>query len=200
MGLVLPADALLRHPRVGQEPVVGRCVRSRLRSGNGDERSDGLRAACSLSVGSIVCSIVSSRTERAAMAAVCRARVELDRSRYPRRRRSPSVCRRIQLRALAVVAIYHASRVILHYLRLVFVPWPLVLDYDWSPASVSAAIVPVIVVTTPAAITGWALLRRHPLAFPAAVFFLSSRPDVKRPADRDRGGRRASDVPCHSRA
>ena len=66
--------------------------------------------------------------------------------------------------------------VILHYVRLVFVPWPLVLDYDWSPASVSAAIVPVIVVTTAAAITGWALLRRHPLAFPAAVFFLVLAP------------------------
>ena len=66
--------------------------------------------------------------------------------------------------------------VILRYVRLVFVPWPLVLDYDWSPASVSAAIVPVIVVTTVAAITGWALLRRHPLAFPAAVFFLVLAP------------------------
>ena len=66
--------------------------------------------------------------------------------------------------------------VILHYVRLIFVPWPLVLDYDWIPASVSAAIVPVIVVTTVAAITGWALLRRHPLAFPAAVFFLVLAP------------------------
>ena len=66
--------------------------------------------------------------------------------------------------------------VILHYVRLVFVPWPLVLDYDWSPASLSAAIVPVIVVTTLAAITGWALLRRRPLAFPAAVFFLVLAP------------------------
>ena len=83
--------------------------------------------------------------------------------------------------------------VILHYVRLIFVPWPLVLDYDWSPASVSAAILPVIVVTTVAAITGWALLRRHPLAFPAAVSF-SCSPDVERPADRDRGRRRVSDV------
>ena len=32
--------------------------------------------------------------------------------------------------------------VILHYLRLVFVPWPLVLDYDWHPVSLSAANVP----------------------------------------------------------
>jgi tetratricopeptide (TPR) repeat protein len=66
--------------------------------------------------------------------------------------------------------------VILHYVRLIFVPWPLVLDYDWIPASVSVAIVPVIVVTTVAAITGWALLRRHPLAFPSAVFFLVLAP------------------------
>ena len=66
--------------------------------------------------------------------------------------------------------------VILHYLRLVFVPWPLVLDYDWRPVSIAGAIVPVVIVTALVVITIWALLRRHPLAFPAAVFFLVLAP------------------------
>jgi protein O-mannosyl-transferase len=66
--------------------------------------------------------------------------------------------------------------VILHYLRLALVPWPLVLDYDWQPASVASAIVPVFVVTALVAATGGALVRRHPLAFPAAVFFLVLAP------------------------
>jgi tetratricopeptide (TPR) repeat protein len=66
--------------------------------------------------------------------------------------------------------------VILQYLRLALVPWPLVLDYDWQPASIASAIVPVIVVTALVAATGWALVRRHPLAFPAAVFFLVLAP------------------------
>jgi tetratricopeptide (TPR) repeat protein len=62
--------------------------------------------------------------------------------------------------------------VILHYLRLVVVPWPLVLDYDWRPASAAAAIVPVMVMATLVAATIWGISRRRPLAFPAAVFFL----------------------------
>ena len=66
--------------------------------------------------------------------------------------------------------------VILHYLRLAFVPSPLVLDYEWQPATVAGAFVPVIVVMALVAIAIWAGLRRHPLACPAAVFFLVLAP------------------------
>lgn len=66
------------------------------------------------------------------------------------------------------------STVIVHYLRLSIVPWPLALDYDgWPMARSILEVAPyglfliVLLVATVAAI-----VRRHPWGFPGAWFFL----------------------------
>lgn len=66
--------------------------------------------------------------------------------------------------------------VLLHYLRLVVYPSPLVLDYGWPPATIGAAIVPGLILLTAFAATVVFVVRRHPLAFPAALFFLVLAP------------------------
>lgn len=55
--------------------------------------------------------------------------------------------------------------VALHYLRLVFVPSPLVLDYEWPPAKGAAAYVAAAIVATSIAATLLGLRRRSPSAF-----------------------------------
>lgn len=67
--------------------------------------------------------------------------------------------------------------VILYYLRLAFVPSPLIFDYDWPPvASGLDAFGPFLVVTALCAIAIAGLARRRAWAFPAAVFFIVLAP------------------------
>jgi tetratricopeptide (TPR) repeat protein len=61
--------------------------------------------------------------------------------------------------------------VIVHYVRLAIVPWPLVLDYDWPAARAIAAAPAVAVVAAAVALTGWGLIRRAPAAFAGMWFF-----------------------------
>lgn len=67
--------------------------------------------------------------------------------------------------------------VIVHYLRLALVPWPLVFTYDWPPASSWSAVAPqftVLVLLAMATVIG--VVRRHPLGFAGAWFFLILAP------------------------
>jgi tetratricopeptide (TPR) repeat protein len=67
--------------------------------------------------------------------------------------------------------------VIAHYLRLSFVPAPLVLLYDWPLAPSLASVLPealLLLALFVATIVG--LVRRHPLGFAGAVFFLVLAP------------------------
>jgi protein O-mannosyl-transferase len=67
--------------------------------------------------------------------------------------------------------------VILHYLRLVFWPHPLVLDYGWPVASTPLAILaPTALLGALAGATLWALRRAPPLGFLGACFFLLLAP------------------------
>jgi tetratricopeptide (TPR) repeat protein len=66
--------------------------------------------------------------------------------------------------------------VLLHYLRLVFYPSPLVLDYGWPPATFAEAAVPLLVVLAAFVATVLLVWRRHGLGFPAALFFLVLAP------------------------
>lgn len=67
--------------------------------------------------------------------------------------------------------------VILHYLRLAVVPWPLVLDYGWPPVqSVVAALPSVIAVSALLAVTIFGAIKRRPASFLGVVFFLVLAP------------------------
>ncbi len=67
--------------------------------------------------------------------------------------------------------------VILHYLRLVFWPHPLVLDYGWPPAQTVGEILPgAMVVAALLAATGYALWRWSPWGLLGAWFFLILAP------------------------
>ncbi len=67
--------------------------------------------------------------------------------------------------------------VILHYLRLVFYPRPLVLDYGWQPALAAARIIPALLpVSAVFAATVIGLFRRRPWSFLGAWFFLILAP------------------------
>jgi tetratricopeptide (TPR) repeat protein len=67
--------------------------------------------------------------------------------------------------------------VIVHYLRLVFVPWPLVLDYEWPAASSFASVLPQAAFLAGLfALTVWGVIRRVPAAWLGAVFFLVLAP------------------------
>ena len=67
--------------------------------------------------------------------------------------------------------------VLLHYLRLAFAPAPLVLDYGWPPAQSPAAELPeVTIIGGLLALTIFGLVKRSPLAFPAALFFIVLAP------------------------
>jgi len=64
------------------------------------------------------------------------------------------------------------TSVIVHYVRLTFVPWPLVLDYDWPAARSWADVAPqALIVIALFAATLWGLARRSPAGFAAAWFF-----------------------------
>ncbi len=63
--------------------------------------------------------------------------------------------------------------VIVHYVRLVVVPWPLVLDYDWPAARSLVEVLPqALALATLFGLTVWGLLRRRPAGFLGAWFFL----------------------------
>jgi tetratricopeptide (TPR) repeat protein len=67
--------------------------------------------------------------------------------------------------------------VIVHYLRLVFWPYPLCLDYDWPVAASAVEIAaPLLMVMGLLAATAWALWRRPRIGFLGAVFFLILAP------------------------
>ena len=67
--------------------------------------------------------------------------------------------------------------VILHYLRLSIWPHPLCLDYAWLPVTgFSQAIVPGLVILILLALTVWGLIRRSPLGFLGAWFFIVLAP------------------------
>ena len=69
------------------------------------------------------------------------------------------------------------AAVIVHYLRLSVVPSPLVFLYTWPLTTTIGSVAPQIaVVTALVAATIVALVRRHPLAFPPACFFLILAP------------------------
>jgi hypothetical protein len=67
--------------------------------------------------------------------------------------------------------------VILHYLKLALVPFPLVLDYGWPPAnSVAASLPQIAAIASLAALTLFGSIGRRPAAFPGVLFFLVLAP------------------------
>jgi protein O-mannosyl-transferase len=67
--------------------------------------------------------------------------------------------------------------VVAHYLRLAVVPFPLVFDYAWPRAASFAEIAPqAILLAALFAVTVVAVVRRHPLGFAGAWFFLVLAP------------------------
>jgi tetratricopeptide (TPR) repeat protein len=69
--------------------------------------------------------------------------------------------------------------VVLHYLRLVVWPWPLVLDYGWPVADDPVAIVlPGLAIGGLVALSVWAYRRSAPLGFLGAAFFVLVAPSA----------------------
>lgn len=69
------------------------------------------------------------------------------------------------------------ASVIVHYLRLAIVPWPLVFTYAWPPAGSWLEVLPqVLLLASLAAATVLAVAHRHPTGFAGACFFLVLAP------------------------
>jgi tetratricopeptide (TPR) repeat protein len=69
------------------------------------------------------------------------------------------------------------SRAIVHYLRLALWPHPLALYYDWQPfRSVREAWPYLLLIVPLAAAAGWAAVRRRPIGFAGALFFMVLAP------------------------
>ena len=67
--------------------------------------------------------------------------------------------------------------VVAHYLRLVFAPWPLSLDYEWPiAASLGDVLTPALIVVSLLAATVWGLIRRAAWSFAGVWFFLILAP------------------------
>jgi len=66
--------------------------------------------------------------------------------------------------------------IILHYLRLALLPIPLVFDYGWEPVTFKDAAAPLLGILALAGATFYALIRRSPLGFLGAWFFLILAP------------------------
>jgi Flp pilus assembly protein TadD len=67
--------------------------------------------------------------------------------------------------------------VVVHYLRLSIVPWPLVLDYDWPASRSIGSVAPqALLLVGLLALTVWGLRRRSPAAFAGAWFFVILAP------------------------
>ncbi len=91
-----------------------------------------------------------------------------------REHRAPSLDLRL---ATAWSYLLTQSEVILHYLRLSIVPAPLVFLYTWPPApSLGAVAGPAAIVALLVALTIVGVVRRHPLGFAGAWFFLILAP------------------------
>lgn len=72
---------------------------------------------------------------------------------------------------------YNQPAVILHYLRLVFWPHPLCLDYVWKPVERGVdAIIPCVIVLTLVGISLYGAVRLRPWGWVAATFFLILAP------------------------
>jgi tetratricopeptide (TPR) repeat protein len=68
------------------------------------------------------------------------------------------------------------SQVIIHYIRLMFWPDALCFDYDWPIAGIRESILPGIVLLIGLTASLWLVLRRHPLGFSAAWFWMTLAP------------------------
>lgn len=66
--------------------------------------------------------------------------------------------------------------VIAHYLRLVFWPSPLVLDYGWPNTPLTSVLPQAVLLTALFGTTVFAIVRRSAAAFPGAIFFLVLAP------------------------
>lgn len=67
--------------------------------------------------------------------------------------------------------------VILYYLRLALWPWPLVIDYGWTPADAwPGVVIPGAVVASLVLAVAWGLVQRRRWALPGALFFLVLAP------------------------
>lgn len=69
------------------------------------------------------------------------------------------------------------AEVIVHYLRLAFVPWPLVLDYGWPPAaSLILALPALLIIGSLVGFTAVATWKKHAAGFTGVAFFLVLAP------------------------
>ena len=67
--------------------------------------------------------------------------------------------------------------VVVHYLRLAAVPWPLVFDYGWPRAESWASVMPhALLLAGLLALTALAVVRRHPAGFAGAWWFVILAP------------------------
>ena len=66
--------------------------------------------------------------------------------------------------------------VIVHYLRLAIWPYPLCLDYVWQVASPAQALPCAVLLLAMAGLFAWALLKRRPLGYAGAWFFVILAP------------------------
>ena len=66
--------------------------------------------------------------------------------------------------------------VVTHYFRLALVPTGLVLDYDWRPATIAQAALPLALIVAVLAVTVVGVVRRRPAAFAVAWSFLILAP------------------------
>jgi len=66
--------------------------------------------------------------------------------------------------------------VILHYLRLTVLPYPLALDYAWPVATPATAVLPILAVLVMVAAAVWGVWRRHWAGFAGASFFVILAP------------------------
>jgi tetratricopeptide (TPR) repeat protein len=69
------------------------------------------------------------------------------------------------------------ATVIVHYIRLVLVPWPLSIDYEWPAATSVLRVLPqALLLICVCGLTTWGLVRAKPVAFLGAWFFLILAP------------------------
>ena len=69
------------------------------------------------------------------------------------------------------------SEVIVHYLRLAVAPTAIVIDYGWPRVTAASSVLPEILgLVVAGALTTVAVVRRHPLGFAGAAFFLILAP------------------------
>ncbi len=167
MAPVLPADAVLLHPRSGiaeSRRVAYRRGRG-LRAGDGQQGSHGLRSADRAALRPDFRRRLLPRGIAAALGTVSRAGGDVAHPGAGGRSKRSSRARQSAGFSLpGITSLQYAQSefgVILHYLRLAFWPAGLCLDYDWPIAKGAAEIAPgAIVVGILLAATAWSLVRR----------------------------------------